>query len=119
MLLIHDKSYFFCFRHCYCKRMPKAWESLHFIIQGLPLLNFCFLQCPLPLKAKDYLNAFPPTGRVAHTVSPKAMVHNTLCVSVCCRTVRLAPSDSLRGHFHDILLHSYPQRKGPEVLSKA
>lgn len=59
--------------------MPQAGESAHFIIQGQPLLNFCFLQCPLSLKAKDYLNAFPPTGRVAHTVSPKAMVHSSLC----------------------------------------
>lgn len=70
----------FCFCHCYCRRMPQAGDSAHFIIQGQPLLNFCFLQCPLSLKAKDYLNVFPPTGRVAHTVSPEAMIHNTLCI---------------------------------------
>lgn len=72
--------FFFCSCPCHCSRMPLAWESAHFIIQGLPLLDFCSLQCPLPLKAKDYFNAFPPTGRVEHTVSPEAMVHNTLCI---------------------------------------
>lgn len=80
VLLVHDKTIFFCYCNCYCSRMPKAWESAHFIIQGLPLLNFCFLQYPLPLKAKDYSNAFLPTGRVEHTVSPEAMVHNMLCI---------------------------------------
>lgn len=78
-VFIYDKNKFFCYCQCYCSRMPQAGESAHFIIQGQPLLNFCFLQCPLSLKAKDYLNAFPPTGRVAHTVSPKAMVHSSLC----------------------------------------
>lgn len=67
VLLVYDKTIFFCYCNCYCSRMPKAWESAHFIIQGLPLLNFCFLQCPLPLKAKDYSNAFLPTGRVEHS----------------------------------------------------
>lgn len=80
MLFPMTKLFFFWFCHCYCSRMPQAWESAHFIIQWLPLLNFCFLQCPLPLKAKDCLNTFPPTGRAAHTVSPEAMVHNTLCI---------------------------------------
>lgn len=94
IFLAYEITFFFCYCNCYCSRMPKAWESAHFIIQRLPLLSFCFLQYPLPLKAKDYFNAFLPTGRVEYTVSPEAMVHNTLYICLlqywrvgtfCCR----------------------------------
>lgn len=119
ILFICNKTFFFfCFCHCYSSRMPQAWESAHFIIQRLPLLNFCFLQCPLPLKARDYLNAFPPTGRVAHSFPWGYGAQ--YCVSVCCRTAGLAPSAADQGgHFHDILLHRCPQREGLVVPSRA
>lgn len=120
--LVYYHSWFpltmYCFLwHCCCSRMPQAWESAHFIIQWLPLLNFCFLQCPLPLKAKDCLNTFSPTGRAARTVSPEAMVHNSVYLSA---PELLAPSAADQGgHFHDILLGGCPQNNGLVVLSQA
>lgn len=111
--------FFFCYSNCYCSRMPKAWESAHFIIQRLPLLNFCFLQSPLPLKAKDYFNAFLPTGRV-EIQFPLRLWCTICCVSVCCSTEGLAQSAADQGgNFYDILLHGCPQSKGLEVLRKA
>lgn len=62
--------------------MPQAWEFAHFIILEVPLLHFCLLQCPLSLKAKDYLKTLPPTGKGAHEASPEATLDDALCISI-------------------------------------
>lgn len=119
ILLVYDKTGFFCYCNCYCSSMPKAWESSHFIIQGLPLLNFCFLQYPCLYKLRIIL--MPSFPLVEQNIQfPPRLWCTIRCVSVCCSTEGLAPSAADQGgNCYDILLHGHPQSKSLEVLSKA